>query len=113
MLWWVFNANNVAQQTLFQSGWFVVGLLTQTLVVHMVRTPKIPFLQSRAAWPLMAMTLAVVALGLWLPNGPLAGYFRLQALPPAFYGWLLAILLGYSLLTTLMKRVYIRRFGWQ
>jgi Mg2+-importing ATPase len=113
VLWWVFNANNVAQQTLFQSGWFVVGLLTQTLVVHMVRTPKIPFLQSRAAWPLMAMTLAVVALGLWLPNGPLAGYFRLQALPPAFYGWLLAILLGYSLLTTLMKRVYIRRFGWQ
>ncbi len=48
----------MAQQTLFQSGWFVVGLLTQTLIVHMIRTPKIPFIQSRAAAPLLVMTLA-------------------------------------------------------
>ena len=113
VMWWVFEANSVAHQTLFQSGWFVVGLLTQTLVVHMVRTPKLPFVQSRAAWPLMGMTLAIMAVGLWLPLGPLAGYFKLQALPPAYYGWLIAILLGYCGLTTLMKRVYIRRFGWQ
>ena len=113
VMWWVFEANSVAHQTLFQSGWFVVGLLTQTLVVHMVRTPKLPFVQSRAAWPLMGMTLAIMAVGLWLPLGPLAGYFKLQALPPAYYGWLIAILLGYCWLTTLMKRVYIRRFGWQ
>jgi Mg2+-importing ATPase len=113
VMWWVFQANSVAQQTLFQSGWFVVGLLTQTLVVHMVRTPRLPFVQSRAAAPLMAMTALIVALGLWLPWGPLAGYFKLQALPLAYYGWLLAILLGYGTLTTLMKRVYIRRYGWQ
>ena len=113
VMWWVFDANSVARQTLFQSGWFVVGLLTQTLVVHMVRTPKLPFLQSQAAAPLMAMTLAIMAVGLWLPNGPLAGNLRLQALPLDYGGWLLAILLGYCLLTTLMKRVYIRRFGWQ
>ena len=113
MMWWVFSANSVAQQGLFQSGWFVVGLLTQTLVVHMVRTPKIPFVQSRAAAPLMVMTLAIMAVGLWLPLGPLASYFKLQALPLAYYGWLVAILVGYSVLTTLMKRLYIRRFGWQ
>ncbi len=113
VMWWVFQANSVAGQGLFQSGWFVVGLLTQTLVVHMVRTPKLPFVQSRAAWPLTAMTLAIVGIGLWLPMGPLAGYFRLQALPMAYYGWLVAILLGYATLTTLMKRVYIRRYGWQ
>ncbi|MEX8520125.1 MAG: magnesium-translocating P-type ATPase [Leptothrix sp. (in: b-proteobacteria)] len=113
LMWWVFDANSPARQTLFQSGWFVVGLLTQTLVVHMVRTPKLPFVQSHAAAPLMAMTLAIMAAGLWLPLGPLAGYFRLQALPAAYYGWLLAILLGYCTLTTLMKRVYIRRYGWQ
>ena len=113
VMWWVFEANSLATQTLFQSGWFVVGLLTQTLVVHMVRTPKLPFVQSRAAAPLMAMTLAIMALGLWLPLGPLAGYFKLQALPMAYYGWLLAILIGYCVLTTLMKRLYIRRFGWQ
>ena len=113
VMWWVFDANSVARQTLFQSGWFVVGLLTQTLVVHMVRTPKLPFVQSHAALPLMGMTLAIMAVGLWLPLSPLAGYFKLQALPWAYYGWLLAILLGYCTLTTLMKRVYIRRFGWQ
>ena len=113
VMWWVFDANSPARQTLFQSGWFVVGLLTQTRVVHMVRTPRLPFVQSRAAAPLMAMTLAIMAVGLWLPLGPLAGYFKLQALPAAYYGWLLAILLGYCTLTTLMKRVYIRRYGWQ
>jgi Mg2+-importing ATPase len=113
VMWWVFDANSLARQTLFQSGWFVVGLLTQTLVVHMVRTPKLPFVQSHAAAPLMGMTLAIMALGLWLPNGPLAGYFKLQALPGAYYGWLVAILLGYCTLTTLMKRIYIRRHGWQ
>jgi len=113
VMWWVFDANSVARQGLFQSGWFVVGLLTQTLVVHMVRTPKIPFVQSVAAAPLMAMTVGIMAIGLWLPLGPLAGYFKLQALPPAYYGWLAAILLGYCVLTTAMKRFYIRRYGWQ
>ena len=113
LMWWVFEANSIARQTLFQSGWFVVGLLTQTLVVHMVRTPKLPFVQSHAATPLMAMTLAIMAFGLWLPMGPLAGYFRLQALPPAYFGWLVAILLGYCTLTTVMKRFYIKRYGWQ
>jgi Mg2+-importing ATPase len=113
VLWFVFGANSLAQQGLFQSGWFVVGLLTQTLVVHMVRTPKLPFVQSRAAPPLMLMTLAIMALGLWLPSSPLAGYFRLQPLPPAFDAWLAGILLGYCTLVTLMKRLYIRRYGWQ
>ena len=113
LMWWVFAANSVATQSLFQSGWFVVGLLTQTLVVHMIRTPKLPFIQSHAAAPLMAMTVAIMAVGLWLPMGPMAGDFRLQSPPPAYFGWLIAILLGYCALTTLMKRLYIRRFGWQ
>jgi Mg2+-importing ATPase len=113
VMWWVFDANTVARQTLFQSGWFVVGLLTQTLVVHMVRTPKLPFVQSHAAAPLMGMTLLIIAIGLWLPLSPLAGYFKLQALPAGYNAWLVGILLGYCTLTTLMKRLYIRRFGWQ
>lgn len=113
VMWWVFAANSVDRQALFQSGWFVVGLLTQTLVVHMVRTPKLPFLQSRASAPLLVMTLVIMAIGLWLPLSPLAGYFKLQALPAAYYGWLVAILLCYCTLTTVMKRVYIRRYGWQ
>jgi P-type Mg2+ transporter len=113
VMWWVFHADSVARQTLFQSGWFVVGLLTQTLVVHMLRTPRLPFVDSHAAWPLTLMTLAIMAVGLWLPAGGLAGYFSLQALPFVYYGWLLAILVGYGTLTTVMKRYYIRRYGWQ
>jgi Mg2+-importing ATPase len=113
VMWQVFGANTVARQALFQSGWFVVGLLTQTLVVHLIRTPKLPFVQSRAATPLLAMTGAIMLLGLWLPMGALAPYFKFQPLPAAYYAWLAMILLGYFLLTTLMKHLYIRRFGWQ
>ena len=88
LMWYVFQANAPEHQTLFQSGWFVEGLLSQTLIVHMIRTRRIPFLQSRAAWPLMVMTLAVVCLGLFLPFSPLAGYFQLQALPWSYFpGW--------------------------
>ncbi len=113
LMWQVFDANSVATQSLFQSGWFVVGLLTQTLVVHMIRTPKLPFVESRAAMPLMTMTILIMALGIWLPMGPLSEVFKLQSLPPAYFGWLVGILLGYCVLTTVMKRFYIQRFGWQ
>jgi Mg2+-importing ATPase len=113
VMWYVFKANSVENQALFQSGWFVVGLLTQTLIVHMIRTPRTPFIQSRAAWPLMAMTLFIMAAGIFLPMGPLASYFKLQALPLPYFAWLTAILLSYVVLTTRMKRYYIRRFGWQ
>jgi len=112
LMWFVFKADSLALQNLFQSGWFVVGLLTQTLIIHMIRTPKTPFIESRAAWPLTAMTLLIMAAGVFLPMGPLAGYFKLQALPLPYFGWLAAILLVYALLTTQMKRHYLRRFGW-
>ena len=113
LMWWVFKANSIEQQTLFQSGWFVVGLLTQTLIVHMIRTPKIPFIESRAAWPLLGMTVIIMAVGIFLPMGPLADYFKLEALPWSYFPFLVAILIGYAVLTTWMKRIYIRKFGWQ
>jgi Mg2+-importing ATPase len=112
VMWWALSANTPAQQGLFQSGWFVVGLLTQTLIVHMIRTPKLPWFESRASGTLTALTAAVMGVGLWLPAGPLAHYFKLEPLPAAFYLWLAALLLGYALLTTAMKRWYTRRFGW-
>ncbi|WP_095197379.1 magnesium-translocating P-type ATPase [Pseudomonas sp. Irchel 3A7] len=113
LMWYVFNANTPDHQTLFQSGWFVVGLLTQTLIVHMIRTPKVPFLQSRAALPLMVMTGIIMAVGIFLPMGPLAHYFKLQALPSLYFVFLPVILLAYMALTQAVKGFYIRRFGWQ
>ena len=113
LMWWVFHANVPEAQTLFQSGWFVVGLLSQTLIVHMIRTRRVPFIQSRAAWPLMLMTLVVMVVGIALPFSPLAGYLQLQALPLSYFPWLVAILVGYMTLTQLVKGFYSRRYGWQ
>ncbi len=113
LMWHFFGAQTEGQQALFQSGWFIEGLLSQTLIVHMIRTPKLPFVESRAAWPLILMTLFIMASGILLVMGPLAGYFKLQALPLSYFPWLAALLLGYVALTTVMKRFYLRRFGWQ
>lgn len=113
LMWWVFHANTAEHQTLFQSGWFVVGLLSQTLIVHMIRTRRIPFIQSRAAWPLIVMTLLVMVVGIALPFSPLAGYLQLQALPLSYFPWLIAILAGYMTLTQMVKGFYSRRYGWQ
>ena len=111
LMWFVFHANTPAEQELFQSGWFVVGLLSQTLIVHMIRTRRLPFIQSRAAWPLMLMTLLVMAIGITLPFSPLASYLQLQALPLSYFPWLIAILAGYMTLTQLVKGFYSRRYA--
>ena len=113
MMWHIFGAQTPAQQTLFQSGWFVEGLVTQTLIVHMIRTPRIPFVQSRPAWLLVVMSVAIIAVGIFLPMGPLAPVLRLQPLPLHYFALLPLLVLGYMLLTQLMKRFYIRRFGWE
>ncbi|WP_374244183.1 magnesium-translocating P-type ATPase [Zoogloea sp.] len=112
LMWFVFHATAPAAQTLFQSGWFVEGLLSQTLAVHMIRTRRLPFVESRPALPLAAMTAATVLTGIAIAMGPLAAYFKLQALPVGYFGWLAAILLGYAVLIQAMKRWYGRRFGW-
>ncbi|MVW71726.1 magnesium-translocating P-type ATPase [Bordetella sp. 15P40C-2] len=113
LMWFVFAANTPENQTLFQSGWFIVGLLTQTLIVHMIRTPKIPFIQSRAAMPLLVMTAVIMAIGVFLPMGPWADCFKLEALPPLYFVFLPIILLAYMGLTQAMKGIYVRRYGWQ
>ena len=106
LLWNVFGANSLEHQTLFQSGWFVEGLLSQTLIVHMVRTRKIPFIQSCASAPLLWMTFIVMAIGVIIPMTSLASVLKMQALPWTFFPYLAAILLGYALLVQGMKRFY-------
>jgi Mg2+-importing ATPase len=113
LMWFVFHADTADHQAMFQSGWFVEGLLSQTLIVHMIRTQKIPFLQSRGGWPLLGMTVIIMAVGIALPMSQFGRYFKLQALPLAFFPWLASILLSYMILTQAMKGLYTRRFGWQ
>jgi Mg2+-importing ATPase len=105
----VFNAwHNPA---LFRTGWFMESLFTQTLIIHVIRTNKIPFFQSRASWPLIATSLVIVAFGAWLPVSPLAGTLGFVPLPGKFWLLLAFMLLGYAGLTQLVKVWFVRRFG--
>ncbi|BEM63457.1 magnesium-translocating P-type ATPase [Serratia marcescens] len=111
LMWYVFAANSVEHQALFQSGWFIEGLLSQTLVVHMLRTQKIPFIQSTAALPVLLTTGLVMALGIYIPFSLLGALVGLQPLPWEYFPWLAATLVSYCVVAQLMKRFYIRRFG--
>jgi len=110
VLWWALGANSPERQSLFQSGWFVEGLLSQTLIVHMIRTQRIPFVQSVAATPVVVLTGLIMAIGIWLPFSPIAGAGNLVPLPGIYFAWLAAILLSYCVLTHMVKRWYVRRF---
>ncbi len=113
VLFYVFKANSPAHQTLFQTGWFVEGLLSQTLIVHLIRTRKIPFLQSSPAPALLFATAAVMAAGLVIPFTPLGASLGMGPLPRAFFfPWLFAILLAYAVLAQLVKSWYVRRYGY-
>jgi Mg2+-importing ATPase len=96
---------------LFHTGWFVESLFTQTLIIHVIRTNKIPFLQSRASKALTFTSLLIVAIGAYLPYSPLAGWLGFVPLPPLYWLLLLGMLVVYIFLTQLVKTWFYRRFG--
>lgn len=112
VMWFVFAANNPENQALFQSGWFIEGLLSQTLIVHMIRTQKIPFFQSIASIPLLITTFLVMAIGIYIPYTFVGESIGLVPLPGNYFYWLFAILLSYCLLTQLVKGWFIKRFNY-
>ena len=111
LMYYVFAANTIEMQSLFHSGWFVVGLLTQTLIIHMIRTSKIPFVQSTAAAPLLVLTVIIMGVGVVLPFSTIGAAVGLVPLPWSYFPWLVATLISYCLLTQIVKVWYIRRFG--
>jgi Mg2+-importing ATPase len=113
MMLYVFNcwANTEYNASLFQTGWFVESLLTQTLIIHVIRTNRIPFLQSRASWPLIFTTVAIMAFGLWLPSSPIGPWLGFTPLPPLYYVLLALTLLCYVILTQGVKTWLLRK-GW-
>ncbi len=112
LMWFVFRANSPESQSLFQSAWFVEGLLSQTLIVHIIRTRKVPFLQSRASGALLFTTGVIVAAGLAIPYTPLGSSLGMRPLPASYFPWLMAILISYCVLAQVVKRWYDRRFGF-
>jgi Mg2+-importing ATPase len=96
---------------LFHTGWFVESLFTQTLIIHIIRTNRVPFFQSWASWPLIGASLAVIVGGAWLTISPLAGMLGFVPLPGRFWLMLAGILVAYVLLTQLVKTWFYRRFA--
>lgn len=96
---------------LFQSGWFIESMWSQTLVIHMIRTPKIPFIQSRASLPVMLLTFTGIAVLTIIPFTALGKAIGLTALPAVYFAWLALTIVCYMTLATLIKNLYVRKYG--
>lgn len=111
VMWFALGANTVGASGLFQTGWFLVGLTTQTLVVHLIRTRKLSFIQSRASWPVLLASGGALAAGFLLVLTPLGQFFNFSRLPGAYFGWFFLIVAGYLVTLEAVKHVYIRKTG--
>jgi Mg2+-importing ATPase len=97
--------------SLFQTGWFVESLLTQTLIIHVIRTNRIPFLQSRASWPLIVTSACILGFGIAIPSSPFGSYLGFSPLPALYWPLLAATLLSHVVLTQLVK-TWLLRMKW-
>ncbi len=111
LLWFVFGANGAAGASIFQTGWFVESLLSQTLIVHIIRTGKVPFMESRASLALTVTSVVICLVGALLPFSPIAGWFGFTALPGHYWAYLIVVLGAYMVLTQFAKTWLVRRYG--
>jgi P-type Mg2+ transporter len=112
LMWFVFGATTIENQALFQTGWFVESLMTQTLIVHVIRTAKIPFFQSCASLPMLLITASIMAIAMFLPFSPLASSLGFVPLPAVYFLWLAGILTCYCVLTQFVKTWFIKKYGY-
>lgn len=110
VMWWVVGANRTELAPLFQCGWFVFGTASQVLVIHIIRTDKVPFLQSKSSVPLMISTFIVAALAIVVGFSKLAIGIDMMTLPAFFVPWLVLLLTGYFLSAQVIKKFYIKRY---
>jgi Mg2+-importing ATPase len=103
--------NSWDNPALFHTGWFVESLFTQTLIIHIIRTNRIPFFQSRSSWQLALTSVIIVAAGAWLTVSPLAGTLGFVPLPSRYWLYLAGMMLGYAVLTQVVKSWFVRKFG--
>ena len=103
VLWFTFGCSDPSWEHLFHTGWFVESLVTQTLVIHVIRTDRIPFLQSRASLALTVTTATVVVVGIWLVESPLGPLLGLAPLPAAYWPFLGATAAVYGLVVYRLK----------
>ena len=106
---YVFHCWDPSRASLFQTGWFVESLMTQTLIIHIIRTNKIPFIQSFASVPLILTSGIIMAVGMWLPYSGLASSLGLTELPVLYWPILFVTLLCYVVLTQAIKAILLRK----
>jgi P-type Mg2+ transporter len=122
LMWFFFHCNKFLDPTiasgqkeflakLFQTGWFVESLLTQTLIVHIIRTRRVPFLGSHASVHMTLTTLTIMAVGAWLPYSPFAVDLGMVPLPAIYWAWIALFLTTYAVLTHLVKTWFFNRYG--
>jgi len=109
VLWFVFKFNSPEKAVMFQSGWFVFGILSQTLIIHLIRTNKIPFVQSKSSKQLLVSTFAVVVITILIAFTSIAVVFDLSVMPLMYLVWVLILLLVYATLVQIYKRFYIKK----
>lgn len=113
VMWFVYGCNSASNPhlvSLFNTGWFVESLWTQTLIIHMIRTKKIPFIQSRASSPVIAMTVIALIVGTIIPFTALGGALQMTELSTSYFGILIITVIAYMLLCQLVKKIYIGKY---
>lgn len=106
-LWFYYDVDKLSESNFFQSAWFVEGLLMQTLIIHLIRTEKIPFIQDVASWPVLCSTFVISAIGIAIPFTPIGSVMGLTDLPLSYFGFLVVLITGYFFIGQLVKRAYI------
>ncbi|XP_061365736.1 uncharacterized protein LOC133309011 isoform X1 [Gastrolobium bilobum] len=106
-LWFYYKAYSDVDEKFFHSAWFIEGLLMQTLIIHLMRTEKIPFIQDIASWPVISSTLVISAIGIAFTFSPIGKVMEFTLLPPSYFGFLIVLFLGYFTFGQVIKKLYI------
>ena len=109
-MWFIFGWNSMNHQAIFHTGWFIEGLTTQILVVYMLRTRKIPFMQSNPAKPIINCTILAILIGFIIPFTPIGSALGFVKIPIIYFGFIAVVITLYCLSTQFVKNLYIKRF---
>lgn len=111
VLWFVLKFNTVEKAMLFQTGWFAFGIISQTLIIHMIRTHKTPFIKSKSSKQLLISTFTITAITLLITFTNVATIFDLRKLPYVYMLWIVGLLCIYILFIQIYKKIYLKRNG--
>lgn len=111
LMFYIFKANTLASQDLFHTGWFIESIISQTLIIHLIRTRKIPFIQSSADIKVILLTTTIIIFAILVPYSKLSSTLGFVPLASSYYFWLFLIISGYFLVVLTMKKYFIKKFN--